>query len=162
MNQTTPQIFAPVLSGEHWVVYCINMIHKQIDILDPMEWEVTNQKHRKHTSFCVQLQRRLAELLVIYTDFRFPDISDWGMPYIPTPYQDEENDCAFFCMTFLEFYNGKTRQIELPADQVGNQNSVTHICYMLTFFGMNITNKTSLPMLSRLTRKPCVPGRFTT
>jgi hypothetical protein len=94
-------VFIPIVYRAHWLVYCINLIHKQIDILDPQKWQQQSHEGQFHAKFCMLLQQRLANVLTLYTDVDFPDISQWGMHYIETSYQKG----PFFVMPFMEFYN---------------------------------------------------------
>lgn len=70
-----PQMFIPIVYRTHWVVYCINLVHKQIDILDYQNWEQQTNKDQHHARFCLDLQQRLSDLLTVYIDMEFPDIS---------------------------------------------------------------------------------------
>jgi hypothetical protein len=39
------QIFVPVINNVHWTVYCINKVHKQVEILDLHNWEKKDDKN---------------------------------------------------------------------------------------------------------------------
>lgn len=58
----------------------------------------------------------------LYIDVKFPDIAQWGMRFIVTPYQRESSDCAFFVMLFMEFYNRADRDFETMINDVSQTN----------------------------------------
>ncbi|ONM19583.1 hypothetical protein ZEAMMB73_Zm00001d004786 [Zea mays] len=110
-------VFVPIVYRAHWVVCCINMVHKQIDILDPKKWEQQSDKDQFHARFCLNAQQRLSNLLTVYIDVEFPGTTKWGMPYIVTPYQRGSLDYAFFVM-FMEFYNGVDQDFEIVINHI--------------------------------------------
>lgn len=72
----SPLMFIPIIvCRTHWVVYCINLVHKQIDILDYQNCAQQTNKDQYHARFCLDLQQRLSDLLAVYIDMEFPDIS---------------------------------------------------------------------------------------
>jgi hypothetical protein len=42
-----------------------------------------------------------------------PDISNWTFPYISVPTQNPKDDCVFFCMLYLEYYNGRDWKMDI-------------------------------------------------
>jgi hypothetical protein len=54
-KQFFQQIFIPVLNNAHWTMYCINKVHKQIEILDHQNWEQKDDKNRYHAAISVQI-----------------------------------------------------------------------------------------------------------
>jgi hypothetical protein len=48
----------------------------------------------------------------------FPDISNWIFPYIYVPIHNPKDDYAFFCMLYLENYNGRDREMDIEIDKV--------------------------------------------
>jgi hypothetical protein len=127
------QVFVPVCFHEHWTVYCINKVHNQIDILDPMLWLQDYDQHNYHGKICGKIQERLHQLLHVFTNGSFPDISEWGMPYARVPKQKlRSNDCSFFCMIFFENYIPWTRGMDIAIDKVSLyiSYSVNHDCVL--------------------------------
>jgi hypothetical protein len=54
----------------------------------------------------------------MFAGFSFPDISNWTFPYISVPTQNPKDDCAFFCMLYLENYNDIDQEIDIQIDKV--------------------------------------------
>jgi hypothetical protein len=48
----------------------------------------------------------------------FPDVSKWTFPYIFIPTQNPKDDCASFCMLYLENYNDRDREMDIQIDKV--------------------------------------------
>jgi hypothetical protein len=51
-------VLVPIVYRAHWMVYCINMVHKQIDSLDPQKWEHQPDKDEFHARFCLNAQQK--------------------------------------------------------------------------------------------------------
>jgi hypothetical protein len=107
-----------VLNNAYWTVYCINKVHKQIEILDHQNWEQKDDKNQYHTTIFVQICGRLNNVLQMFVVSSFPDISNWTFPYISVPTQNPRDDCAFFCMLYLEDYNGRDWEMDIQIDKV--------------------------------------------
>ena len=112
------QIFVPVLNNAHWTVYCINKVHKQIDILDPQNWEQKDDKNRHHMRISEKFRERLNNAFQLFAGPSFPNISNWTLPYINVLTQNPKDDYAFFCMLYLENYDGGNREMVLKIDKV--------------------------------------------
>jgi hypothetical protein len=82
------QIFIPMLNNAHWIVYCINKVHKQIEILDPQNWEQKDDKNRHHTTISAQIRGRLNNAFQLFARSSFPNILNWTFPYINVPTQN--------------------------------------------------------------------------
>jgi hypothetical protein len=96
-----------MLNNAHLTVYCINNVHKQVEILDPKNWEQKDDKNRYHTAISVQIRERLNIIFQMFAGSLLPDISNRTFPYISVPTQNPKDDCAFFSMLYLENYNGR-------------------------------------------------------
>lgn len=102
-------------------MYCVNLVHGQIDILDSFPW---SEKERRDHHGCVaqRIRSRLNDLFQRFTKGKFPDFSEWGMPFVPMPKQERySNDCGFFAMMFMEHYDGENRALAIDIDPVSIQ-----------------------------------------
>jgi hypothetical protein len=107
-----------MIRNAHWIVYCINKVHKQVEILDPQNWEQKDDKNRYHTTISVEIHGRLNNVFQMFTGSLFPDILDWTFPYIFVPTQNGVDDCTFFCMLYLENYNGRGQEMDIQIKKV--------------------------------------------
>ena len=103
----------PVCSGNHYFVYCINLIHNRIDILDSIDyiWRNTDPEVRN---------RPIAEKMPIIsaafqkvTNNKFPRFGNWDRAFIDLPKQAGPNDCMFFLWKYMEFWDGDRLNIDI-------------------------------------------------
>lgn len=106
------QIFLPVHCNQHYCLYCFNMYHGQIDILDPLKYGQQYDKDRFHSGVCTRVRERLNSILRRMTNGMSPDMSNWEMTYVDVPSQVLVNDCLFFCMMYIERYHGFLRTMQ--------------------------------------------------
>ncbi|KAG8076317.1 hypothetical protein GUJ93_ZPchr0006g45998 [Zizania palustris] len=116
-------VFLPVHSRGHWTVYCVNMIHHQIDILDSYPWSSEVERNNYHAS---------------------------GLPYIDVPKQVLVNDCGFFVMLFLEHYDGERRKFDVPIIPEKGTQYRAELMYYLFFHKMNEARGPSLELFELL------------
>jgi hypothetical protein len=107
-----------VLNNAHWTMYCINKVHKQVEILDPQNWEQKDDNNQYHIAISVEIRGRLNNVFQMSAGSSLLDISYWTFPYISVPTQNPKDDCAFFCMLYLENYNGTDREMDIQIDKV--------------------------------------------
>jgi hypothetical protein len=117
-KQFFQQIFIPVIHNAHWTVYCINKVHNRVEILDTQNWEQKDDKNRYHAAIFVEIRGRLNNVLQMLVASLFPDILNWTFPYISETTQNTKDDCAFFCMLYLENYNCRDREMDIEIDKV--------------------------------------------
>jgi hypothetical protein len=117
-------------------VYCINKVHKQVEILDPQNWEQKDDKNRYHTDITVQIHGRLNNVLQMFAESSLPDISNWTFPYITVPTQNPKDACAFFYMLYLKYYNGSDREMGIQIDKVSWQ-FISAIFFLCQFLGIH-------------------------
>ena len=91
----------------------MNLVHGQIDILDPQPWNSDKEQKEYHGSFAARIRGRLHDLLHSFTDGKFPDISSWSLPFIEVPKQLHRNDSGCFAMLFMEHYDGENRKLDI-------------------------------------------------
>ena len=113
-------IFVAVFFNSHCTLYCVNKIHGQIEILDPQKAVQKSDRDKYHMRFCLNLRENLHLVLSAFTDGMYGgDISCWDMPYINLQNQITVYDCVFFCMFYMEQYNGARRHLDINIDPVG-------------------------------------------
>ncbi|PVH66302.1 hypothetical protein PAHAL_1G200400 [Panicum hallii] len=96
-------IFMPVCVGKHYFVYCINLIHNRIDILDSIDyfWAGTSPKPH-HQSIYDKLPIINAAFQKVTKD-KFSQFDNWSRPFIDVPKQAGPNDRMFFLWKYMEF-----------------------------------------------------------
>lgn len=125
---TYAQILFPVHHNRHWTVYCINLVHEQIDILDSLAWATDTEMKQYHRGIARKIRQRLNAAIQRYTHDKFTDFSKWNFVFVPVPKQAAfSNDCAFFAMLFLEYYDGEKRKLDIDINPVS-------ICLLEFFF----------------------------
>jgi hypothetical protein len=82
-------------------MYCINKVHKQVEILDPQNWEQKDDNNQYHIAISVEIRSRLNNVFQMSAGSSLPDISYWTFPYISMPTQNPKDDCAFHLSHFL-------------------------------------------------------------
>ena len=121
------QIFLHACSGKHYFVYCINLIHNRIDILDSIDyiWGNTDPEVR---------HRPIAEKMPIIsaafqkvTNNKFSHFGNWDRAFIDLPKQAGPNDCMFFLWKYREFWDGDRLNID-----------INPVSYYFTFFIFSI------------------------
>jgi hypothetical protein len=117
-------------------VYYINKAHKQVEILDPQNREQNDDKNQYHTHNTVQIHGRLNNVLAMFAGSSLPDILNWTFPYIPVPTQNPKDDWAFFYMLYLEYYNGRDREMDIQIDKVSWQ-FISAIFFLCQFPGIH-------------------------
>jgi hypothetical protein len=96
-----------VLNNAHW-----------IEILDPQNWEQKDDKNQHHMAISFHIHGKLNNVFQMFVGSSFPDISNWTFPYISVATQNPKDDCAFFCMLYLEYHNGRDREIDIQITKV--------------------------------------------
>jgi hypothetical protein len=108
-----------VTRGEgHWSLYCVNLVHGQIDILDPFPW--TNEQDRVafHGVIAGRICYRLNAVFQDFTHGRFIDFSQFGLPFVSMPKFSNNYDDALYIMLFMEHYDGGLRKVNVAIDPV--------------------------------------------
>jgi hypothetical protein len=70
------------------------------------------------TTIFVKIRQRLNNVLQIFAGSLLSDILNWTFPYIYVPTQNLKDDCAFFCMLYLENYNGRDGEMDIEIAKV--------------------------------------------
>ena len=101
------QIFVPIRDGIHYFVYCFNMLHQRIDVLDSNDYflNCTDKLDRHEAVF--------AKIPIIDAAFqkvsnrKLPRVHRWKRPFINVTKQALLNDCMFFIWKYMEYYDGE-------------------------------------------------------
>ncbi|CAN6317597.1 unnamed protein product, partial [Urochloa humidicola] len=97
----------------HYFVYCINLIHNRVDILDSIDyWWTQRDRDIRHQPVWDKLPLINAAFQKV-TGGKFPKFDNWSRPFVDLPKQAGGNDCMFFLWKYMEFYDGNTLQIKL-------------------------------------------------
>ena len=99
------QIFMPACSGKHYFVYCINLIHNRIDILDSIDylWGNTSPKTR-HRPVYNKIPIISAAFQNV-TNNKFPRFERWSSPFIDLP---KQSGPTIACSSFGNTWNTGT------------------------------------------------------
>lgn len=112
-------VLFPVLHNSHWSNYCINTVHRCIDMLDLNDYkQKCTDSDDHHAVVGKKIVTHPNEAFQSATDSKFPVfvISRW--PLFNTPKQVLENDCAFFAMNFRCSTMAKDRRCVLWSNQL--------------------------------------------
>jgi hypothetical protein len=105
-----------MLHEERYSVYCINVQHKRIDILDFLDYQAAGTKFSAHHDEGLMhlLQLRLSDAFQTISK-KFPVFSTWRRcRYTQAPVAKHANECAVFAMRFIESYNGDRMTLISP------------------------------------------------
>lgn len=112
-----------MLYRQHFSVYCINVAHKRIDILDSLDYKTVGTDFSEHhNEELMQLMlTRLAEAFQKISK-RFPNFSTWRRcQYRKAPVMKHANDCAVLAFRFTECYDGNKMVLSSTIDPVSLQ-----------------------------------------
>ena len=108
-----------VTRGEgHWSLYCVNLVHGQIDILDPFPWTNDQLRACYHGAIAGRIRGRLNAVFQEVTDGRFIDFSQFGLPFVTVPKFVHNYDDALYIMLFMEHYDVGERKVDVCIDPV--------------------------------------------
>ncbi|KAL6595589.1 hypothetical protein ACP70R_047929 [Stipagrostis hirtigluma subsp. patula] len=131
-------IFFPVHHGSHWTLYVVNFSHQQIDILDSNSWASDRERDAYHGQICERIRDRLYHVLHLFTAGKIADFSDYGWPYVKVELQiPGSNDCAFFVMIFLEFYDADSRKVRYAIQPVDSTDYRYKLLHYMMFHSVN-------------------------
>ncbi|XP_021317300.1 uncharacterized protein LOC8076785 isoform X4 [Sorghum bicolor] len=96
--------FLPIMEEDHYTVYCINLIHDRIDILDS-----SPDDHRLyHEVVGNRIIPRLNLLFQEATDGKLKSFTRFRRPILPVPVQRNATDSGFYAIKFMELWNGES------------------------------------------------------
>ncbi|XP_044360860.1 uncharacterized protein [Triticum aestivum] len=102
--------------GSHFSVYCVNRVHRRIDVLDSVDWSTQQTTFEDfHKPWGPIAVARLNDAFLKVTEGKFDNFCKWPIARFPTPKQ-LANDCPFFCFKFLKFYDGEENQLRIKID----------------------------------------------
>ncbi|CAL5041915.1 unnamed protein product [Urochloa decumbens] len=106
-------IFMPACDGSHYFLYCINLIHNRIDILDSIDyWWNQADPDGRHLPVWKKLPL-INQAIKKLTKGKFPTFHNWSKPFIDVPKQAGPSDCMFFVWKYMEFWDGDRLNIEI-------------------------------------------------
>jgi len=92
------------MEEDHYTVYCINLIHDRIDILDS-----SPDDHRLyHQVVGNRIIPRLNLLFQDATEGKLKSFTRFRRPILPVPLQRNATDSGFFAFKFMELWNGES------------------------------------------------------
>ncbi|KAF8650187.1 hypothetical protein HU200_064042 [Digitaria exilis] len=132
-----PQIFLAIHCSSHYCVYCINLIHNRIDILDSLAyfWIDTNPMDRH--AVLLNKMPLVSAVFQKATGNKVLDFGKWKSTFIDVPKQAGPNDCMFFAWKYMEFWDGERLHCELNPMQV-------YVIVLLHFL-LHALNQAELP-----------------
>jgi hypothetical protein len=130
-----------VTRGEgHWSLYCLNLIHGQIDILDPFPWVNEQDRAGFHGAIAGRIRGRLNVVFQEHTDGVFTDFSQFGLPFVSVPKFANNYDDALYIMLFMEHYDGALRKVSIGIDPVGFFVSQSFFIFITSLYIFSFSN----------------------
>jgi hypothetical protein len=130
-----------VTRGEgHWSLYCLNLIHGQIDILDPFPWVNEQDRAGFHGAIAGRIRGRLNVVFQEHTDGVFTDFSQFGLPFVSVPKFANNYDDALYIMLFMEHYDGALRKVSIGIDAVGFFVSQSFFIFITSLYIFSFSN----------------------
>jgi hypothetical protein len=135
-----------MLNNTHWTVYCINKVHKQIEILDPQNWEQKDDKNWCHIVISIQIRGRLNNVFQMFAGSLFPDISNWISLIYPCQHRTlgmiaDSSACFILRTTMVEIGKWTFKLIRLVdtssqpfSSFVNSQPFIVHFLIMHLFY----------------------------
>lgn len=109
------QIFLPILHSEHWFVYCVNLKHNRIDVLNS---KVNSEEYWKDAeNKCKDIMSTLQEALQKCRHWK-QGFAHWRPTRVECRKKIDTNDSALFAMYFLEHYNGDMKSLQNTINSV--------------------------------------------
>ena len=112
--------------SNHFTVYCVNLEHTRIDVLDSIDWSETERcssfEERNFPSGHRAIER-LSEAFRTVTGRDFQDFCKWPMWSKDVPRQ-QGNDCAIFTTKGLRHYDREGVQLRCNTNPVFFMNSL--------------------------------------
>ncbi|CAN6351679.1 unnamed protein product [Urochloa humidicola] len=106
-------IFMPACFQKHYFVYCINLVHNRIDILDSVDyWWTCRERSERHKPVWDKLPIINAAFQKV-TNKKFPRFDTWIRTFADVPKQAGPNDCMFFLWKYMEFWDGERLHIDI-------------------------------------------------
>ncbi|CAN6342492.1 unnamed protein product [Urochloa humidicola] len=106
-------VFIPEYNERHYFVYCLNLIHNRIDILDTIDyWFTDTDSDVYHKPIFEKLPIINAAFHKV-TSGKFPKFLNWSRPFAGVPKQIGPNDCISFLWKYMEFWDGDTLRTDL-------------------------------------------------
>ena len=122
----------PAFSGKHYFVYCINLIHNRIDILDSIDYIWGNSDPEVRHRPIAEKMPIISAAFQKVTNNKFPRFGNWDSAFIDLPKQAGPNDCMFFLWKYMEFWDGDRLNIHI--DPVSYYFTILFLVYVHVIF----------------------------
>ncbi|KAL6850318.1 hypothetical protein ACP4OV_020945 [Aristida adscensionis] len=136
-------ILIPVLHSFHWTVYCVNIAHSRIDVLDSMDY--SSKGATTFEDWHGDLSRRIIDRLSLglqrVARGKIPPFDHWKIYRINVPTMTSPNDCAFYIMKYLENYNGEHTSLNTIIQQGRSNEMRAEMLHYLIFHPANMIKK---------------------
>ncbi|KAF0889712.1 hypothetical protein E2562_030504, partial [Oryza meyeriana var. granulata] len=100
-------IFLPMIDNNHWTVMCFNMIDRRIDVLDSMGAKKSKRSKLNDENMRQKVIGRFLDVLDRIYPNEFTPVRNWKCHLALIPQQVLENDCGFFAMKYIQFWDGR-------------------------------------------------------
>ncbi|CAM0144788.1 unnamed protein product [Urochloa decumbens] len=148
LNQILPRtdptkaklIHLVMYDGQHFSLYCINIEHIHVHILDPLDYVSLNKKYgeHRHKPTMDLIQMRLNQALQTINK-RFPNFGSWRRSVLKTvPVARATNDCAALVMRYLEGFDGLDIMLPPDFDPANTDRSRSEMLHYMMFHQLNL------------------------
>ena len=103
----------PACSRKHYFVYCINLIHNRIDILDSIDYIWGNNDPEVRHWPIAEKMGIISIAFQKVTNNKFPRFGNLDRAFIDLPKQAGPNDYMFFLWKYMEFWDGDRLNIDI-------------------------------------------------
>jgi hypothetical protein len=122
------QIVVPFLRKGHFSVYVVNFKHHRVDILDPNPWNLIGdgwkETHKGTVRYgnskgqwCKIMMKRLNEAIqAARPESGIPKFGNYKCEMLDGIHKQKigSNDCGFYCMWYMEYYDASTAKVLWP------------------------------------------------
>ncbi|TVU04206.1 hypothetical protein EJB05_50232, partial [Eragrostis curvula] len=131
-------IWIPIFHEKHWVLYCINIPQKRIDILDSNDWKskgINQDKWHEPLKAKIPLMYEVFCKATDWNKMKMPDFSRYKAPYRSCVKQQKEDDSAIFSWKNLELWQGDS--YAGPVDGSKGYTYRAEMLHYIIFHAMN-------------------------
>ncbi|TVU25205.1 hypothetical protein EJB05_27693, partial [Eragrostis curvula] len=150
-------ILVPMCHLGHFSVYCFNLEHNCIDILDPMDYKAGDIRFSDmHPKEWVDLMMsRLSSAFQRISNKSFKVFDSKRRYRFKVPMMNDEGEAIFFTMKFLEYFDGEENPLRTKIDPERSPQLKAEMLHYLMFHPLNEVEE--LPPEIERFRLPGVP-----
>ncbi|XP_062213565.1 uncharacterized protein LOC133914479 [Phragmites australis] len=133
-------VFLSMCHREHISVYCINFRHTRIDVLDSLDYKSIGTEWEQHhdKEFCDTMMQRLSDSFQRISKKDFKVFANMRrVPFTEAPVMVNRNDCAFFSMKFIEFFDGEESSLRTSIAPEKSGELRSEMLHYLLFHTLN-------------------------